>query len=98
MKITKTKNGSAMEVAIIGRLDTESAPELDEALQDDVNDLDSLTMDFAELDYISSAGLRELLKLKRGMRMGGELTVKNASEIVREVFNVTGFNELITVA
>ena len=98
MKITKTKNGSAMEVAIIGRLDTESAPELHEALQDDVNDLDSLTMDFAELDYISSAGLRELLKLKRGMRMGGELTVKNASEIVREVFNVTGFNKLITVA
>lgn len=98
MKITKTKNGSAMEVAITGRLDTESAPELHEALQDDVNDLDSLTMDFAELDYISSAGLRELLKLKRGMRMGGELTVKNASEIVREVFNVTGFNKLITVA
>lgn len=98
MTIKKTQNGSAMEVALKGRLDTESAPQLDKALADVLNELDSLTLDFTELEYISSAGLRSILKAKRGMKYGGTVTIKNASEIVQEVFAVTSFSDVVTFA
>ena len=98
MTINKTQNGSALEVALKGRLDTESAPQLDKALEGVLHELDSLTLDFAGLEYISSAGLRSILKAKRGMRMGGTVTIKNASEIVREVFNITSFGDMVTLA
>ena len=97
MTIKKTQNGSAMEVALKGRLDTESAPQLDSALNGVLHELNSLTFDFAELEYISSAGLREIVKAKRGMQYGGTVTIKNANEIVQEVFNVTGFGDMVTI-
>ena len=98
MKITKQKDGSSMVVTLTGRLDTESASKLDEALKNDLSELDKLTFDFENLDYISSAGLRELLKAKRNMKYGGTVTVINASEIVTEVFNVTGFDSVVDLA
>ena len=98
MTIKKTQNGSAMEIALKGRLDTESAPQLDKALEDVLKELDSLTLDCAEMEYISSAGLRSILKAKRGMKYGGTVTVKNANEIVQEVFTVTGFVDYVTLA
>ena len=98
MKITKKQEGASMVVALSGRLDTETASKLDEALKDSLGGLDTLTFDFKDLDYVSSAGLRELLKAKRNMKYGGTVKVINANEIVREVFSVTGFDTVVELA
>ena len=94
MKITKTLNGDSMEVILEGRLDTESAPVFESELKDQLSTLSLLTLDFSNLEYISSAGLRVLVKAKRGMKYGGVVKVKNANEIIREVFEVTGLTDI----
>ena len=98
MKITKQQEGTSMMVTLSGRLDTETASKLDDALKNDLAELETLTFDFENLDYVSSAGLRELLKAKRNMKYGGTVKVVNANEIVREVFSVTGFDSLVELA
>ncbi|MDO4865222.1 MAG: STAS domain-containing protein [Clostridia bacterium] len=97
MKITKSLNGTELTVALQGELDTLTAPELEKELKEGLNSLTAITFDFAELDYISSAGLRVLLMAHHGMSFGGTIKVINANEIVREVFEVTGFTDIITV-
>ena len=97
MKITKKQNGSELSVALQGELDTMTAPELEQELKEGLNDITEITFDLSELNYISSAGLRVLLMAKRGMRYGGKVKVVNANEIVREVFEVTGFDEILTI-
>ena len=86
-----------MTVALSGRLDLESASMLGEALKDIESKLNDLTFDLENLDYISSAGLRELLKVKRNMKLGSTIKAVNANEIVKEVFRFTGFDQLIEV-
>ncbi len=95
MTITKNLNGTALEIALAGRLDTMTAPELEAELNKDLGGADSLTLDFGKLDYISSAGLRVLLILKKGCKEGVSLTGTN--DFVSDILNKTGFGEILGV-
>ena len=97
MKIEKKQNGTALEIALEGRLDTTTAPELEKVLKDSLNGVTALTMDFANLEYISSAGLRVLLSAHKTMAKQGALKVTHVNEIVQEVFEVTGFADILTI-
>ena len=97
MTITKNLNGTALEIALEGRLDTMTAPELEAELNQSMADAESLTLDFSKLDYISSAGLRVLLSAHKAMSGKGGMKVTNVNEIVREVFDVTGFADILTI-
>ena len=97
MTIEKKVNGTALEIALEGRLDTMTAPELEAELNKSLGGADSLTMDFSKLEYISSAGLRVLLSAHKTMNAKGGMTVTHVNEIVQEVFEVTGFAEILTI-
>ena len=97
MIINKKQDGSALVVALEGRLDTTTAPELEQALKSSLDGVTDLTLDMTNLDYISSAGLRVLLSAHKTMLKQGTMKVTNASEIVREVFEVTGFSDILTI-
>ena len=97
MTISKQQNGSALTLALEGRLDTTTSPELEKELKASLDGADSLVMDFSKLDYISSAGLRVLLSAHKQMSGKGGMKVTNVNEIVREVFDVTGFADILTV-
>jgi len=97
MNITKNMNGNALTIALEGRLDTMTAPELEAVLKESMDGAESLTLDFSKLDYISSAGLRVLLSAHKVMSAKGGMKVTNASEIVKEVFDVTGFADILTI-
>ena len=97
MTITKNLNGTTLEIALEGRLDTMTAPELEAELKKDMDGAESLVMDFSKLDYISSAGLRVLLFAHKAMSAKGGMKVKNVNEIVQEVFDVTGFADILTI-
>ena len=97
MKINSNMNGTTLEIALEGRLDTTTAPELELALKADMDKANALTMDFSKLDYISSAGLRVLLSAHKAMRAKGGMKVTNVNEIVKEVFDVTGFSDILTI-
>ena len=97
MKISKQQNGANMTLALEGRLDTTTSPELEKELKASLDGVESLILDFTKLDYISSAGLRVLLAAHKQMSMKGGLKVKNVNEIVREVFDVTGFADILTI-
>ena len=97
MTIIKKQNGTALEIALEGRLDTMTAPELEAELNKSLGGADSLTMDFSKLEYISSAGLRVLLSAHKTMNARGGMTVTHVNEIVQEVFEVTGFAEILTI-
>ena len=97
MTITSKKNGTALEIALEGRLDTMTAPELEAELNQSLGSADSLTLDFSKLEYISSAGLRVLLSAHKTMNAKGGMTVTHVNEIVQEVFEVTGFAEILTI-
>lgn len=95
MKIEKKMSGTELTVAVEGRLDTTTAPELEKELKEHYGSLTRLTLDFAELEYISSAGLRVVLSAHKAMN--GRMVVNNATEIVREVFEVTGFSDILNI-
>lgn len=97
MKITKNKNGTALEIALEGRLDTTTAPDLEKELKYSLDDVTDLALDFAKLDYISSAGLRLLLSAHKAMQGKGGMKVKNVNEVVSEVLDVTGFADILTI-
>lgn len=97
MKIEMTQDGTKLAVALEGRLDTRTAPELDEAMKGALEGITELTFDLENLEYISSAGLRVLLTIQKTMDEQGTMVVKNASEDVMEVFEVTGFAEILTL-
>ena len=97
MTITKEQNGTALIISLEGRLDTMTSPELEAELQKSLSGADSLTMDFSKLDYISSAGLRVLLSAHKAMNAKGSMKVTNVNEIVREVLEVTGFSDILTI-
>lgn len=97
MIINKKLNGTALEISPEGRLDTTTAPELEQELKESLSDVTALTFDFSKLEYISSAGLRVLLSAQKTMSGKGTMTVKNVNEIVQEVFDVTGFSDILTV-
>ena len=98
MKINQTKNGEALVIALEGRLDTMTAPELEAALKDALQGVTDLTVEFAKLDYISSAGLRVLLSAQKTMNRQGCMKVTNVNDMIMEVFDVTGFADFLTIA
>ena len=98
MEIIKTAEDSKLTVAVKGRLDTTTAPELEEALQAEMEGLTELELDFSELEYISSAGLRVLLATQKIMQGQGTMTVTGVNDIVMEVFEVTGFCDILNIA
>ncbi len=87
-----------MTIAIEGRLDTLTAPELQAELANyKLGELTEIVLDMSKLEYISSAGLRVLLQAFRSMKMGGVMRIINANEVTRKVFEVTGFDEYFTI-
>lgn len=98
MEIKKVSEGSTLTVALSGRLDAVTALELDKDLSASLNGVDDLTIDLADLEYISSAGLRTLLKLQKRMDKQGAMRIKNVRENVREVLDMTGFSSHLTFA
>ncbi|MCR4818723.1 MAG: STAS domain-containing protein [Fretibacterium sp.] len=97
MKIDKTQNGTELTVALHGRLDTVTAPELTEAFGD-LSGVTKLAVDMENLDYVSSAGLRVLLNAQKKINgEGGSMVIRNVNEEIREIFEVTGFNEILTI-
>ena len=97
MTIKKNSNGSALTISVIGRLETTTAPELEAVIKSDTDGVTELIFDFSELDYISSAGLRVLLMAQKKMSAQGSMKVTNANEIVNEVFDITGFSDILTI-
>ncbi len=97
MNITKTQNGTSLTISLEGRLDTTTAPELEQALKGGMDAANTLTLDFSKLDYISSAGLRVLLSAHKVMSKKGGMKVTNVNEMVMEVFDVTGFADILTI-
>jgi len=97
MTIEKKMNGTELAIALEGRLDTMTAPELEAELGKSLGGAESLVLDFSKLEYISSAGLRVLLSAHKTMSAKGGMKVTNVNEIVREVFEVTGFADILTI-
>ena len=97
MTINSKMNGTTLEVALEGRLDTMTAPELEAKLNKTMDGAESLVLDFSKLDYISSAGLRVLLAAHKAMAGKGGMKVTKVNEIVAEVFEVTGFADILTI-
>ncbi len=97
MTINKTQNGSELTIALEGRLDTTTAPQLDEEIKSSLDGVDKLVFDMTKLEYISSAGLRVLLSAQKIMNKQGSMVVKNVSDEINEIFEVTGFIDILTV-
>ena len=97
MIITKTEGENALTIALEGRLDTVTAPELEAVLNDALAGVEELTFDFEKLDYISSAGLRVLLSAQKTMNRQGEMKVLHVNETIGEIFEVTGFSDILTI-
>ena len=97
MTINKTRSGNSLTVAIEGRLDTTTAPQLEAELKSSLDGITELTMDLSTLEYISSAGLRVLLSAQKIMNKQGEMKVAGANETVMEVFEVTGFSDILNI-
>ena len=97
MTIDLNRDGTTLNVALTGRLDTTTAPQLEQGLKPALEGVETLVMDFAGLDYISSAGLRVLLSAQKVMNRQGSMKVIHVSEIVNEVFEVTGFSDILTI-
>ena len=98
LNINKTENGSELTFAMEGRLDTTTAPELEAVIRESLAGVTALNIDMAALDYISSAGLRVLLSAQKIMNKQGEMKVIHVSETIMEIFEVTGFSDILTIA
>ena len=97
MTITKNKEGGKLTVFLNGRLDTLTAPELEAELNAELDGVSELVLDFTDLAYISSAGLRVLLSAQKKMAGKGDFRITGANETVREVFDITGFSDILTI-
>lgn len=97
MTINKEVNGSKLNIALVGRLDTTTSPELEKELKASMDDIQELVFDLTQLEYISSAGLRVLLAAQKTMNRQGSMIACNVNETVMEVFEVTGFVDLLTI-
>lgn len=97
MEIKKTLEGEKLAVAISGRLDTTTAPELEEALKESMDGISELVIDFTETEYISSAGLRVLLSAQKTMNKQGSMIVTGVNDVIMEIFEVTGFVDILDI-
>ena len=97
MKIEKAIAGTAAALKIIGRLDTTTAPELEATIDGCVAGIKELVLDCSELEYVSSAGLRVILKAQKLMNAQGAMKLTNVNETIMEVFDITGFADILTI-
>ncbi len=97
MNIEKITNGSKLTLKLDGRLDTTTAPELEAVIKENITGVTNLEMDFAGLEYLSSAGLRVLLAAQKIMNKQGEMVIRNVNENINEVFEITGFIDILTI-
>jgi anti-sigma B factor antagonist len=97
MVINKQLNGAELTIGLSGRLDTVTAPQLEEELRSSLGEVKNLHFDFKELEYISSAGLRVLLYAQKQMTGQGVMTIGNVSDVIMEIFNMTGFADIMTL-
>ena len=97
MTIKKTQGPGTLTLKLEGRLDTVTAPELEAELGDKLDGVRELTLDMAQLQYISSAGLRVLLAAQKRMNRQGLMRLTGVGEVVMEVFEVTGFADILTI-
>ena len=97
LNIESKQNAAELSVALTGRLDTNTAPELEKTLNTSLDGVETLFIDMEQLDYISSAGLRVLLAAQKTMNKQGEMKVMHVNETILEIFEVTGFSDILTV-
>ena len=97
MTIEKKLNGETVTLIVSGRLDTQTAPELENELDSVLSGLKELTFDFANLEYVSSAGLRVILKAQKAMNTQGSMKLTGVNDSIMEVFDITGFLDILTI-
>ena len=97
MNIIKNSEGKTLNIALEGRLDTTTAPKLEAEFKQRISDNTELNLDFAKLEYISSAGLRVLLAAQKVMNKQGKMVIRNVNDVISEVFEVTGFVDILTI-
>ncbi|MBQ7583795.1 MAG: STAS domain-containing protein [Lachnospiraceae bacterium] len=97
MTISQNKEGSKLTITLEGRLDTTTAPELENELKTALDGITELVFEIKDLAYISSAGLRVLLSAQKVMNKQGSMVIRGASEEVMEIFDVTGFVDILTI-
>ena len=97
MVINKNVEGKNMTIALDGRLDTTTAPQLEAELKDSIDGIEKLVFDFENLGHLSSAGLRVLLSAQKTMNKQGEMVITKVNETIMEIFEVTGFVDILTI-
>lgn len=97
MQITNERNANSLTVFISGRVDTATAPELERFIEDNTEGVTELILDLKDMDYTSSAGLRVFLKAQKLMNVQGSMKVKNVQSGVMEIFEITGFSDILTI-
>ena len=97
MKIEKVTDGSKMTIALSGRMDTTTAPKLEAELKQSIGGVEELILDLSALEYLSSAGLRVLLSAQKVMNRQGSMVVKHVNDTIMEIFEVTGFVDVLTI-
>ena len=97
MNIVETKTNESLEIQLEGRLDTITSPELEKKLGTALEGVTDLVMDFSNLAYVSSAGLRVILGAQKRMNKQGKMIIRNVSEEIMEVFDMTGFTDILTI-
>ncbi len=97
MEIIKQANGTDLTIALKGRLDTATAPQLENELASSLDGVQNLVLDLGELEYMSSAGLRLLLSAQKQMSKQGTMKVIHVNDVIKEIFEVTGFSDILTI-
>ncbi len=97
MDIIKTLDGNTLTIALTEKLDTNSAPELEEELNTSLNGVEKLIFDFSKLNYLSSAGLRVLLNAQKTMSKKGQMIIRHVNDVIMDIFDMTGFSTILTI-
>ena len=97
MEITKNTNGTSLELLLAGRLDTVTAPQFEEEIKNGLGGITELVLNFEKLEYVSSAGLRVILSAQKIMNKQGSMKITNVVPDIMEVFEITGFSDILTI-
>ncbi len=97
MNIIKNAENDKLTIAVVGRLDSNTAPQLEAELKQSIEETKSLVFDFTKLDYVSSAGLRVILAAQKQMNKQGSMVITNVKPTIMEVFEITGFADILTI-
>ncbi|MBQ0092787.1 MAG: STAS domain-containing protein [Clostridiales bacterium] len=97
MEIIQKKENTSLEIALVGRLDTTTAPQLEAVVKENLEGVTDLVLDFTKLEYVSSAGLRVILASQKTMNKQGSMVIRHVSPDIQEVFEITGFSDIPTI-